>query len=219
MPADVRSWRGCFISIAALDGHRAGRRGRPGPRRRPRVKPGQQVAAAVWYNAKEEAWHFWTTSPAVKGGKSPRVVFTGSVRVIGDEVAGEFDKLERDEAGRGRRLHHRAHRDKRGFDFRFATAGGTDGVKFQAGAKAQSVRFKLLAGGVANPASRVVIGRKQGAPRRRRSSPSPLTRGSEGGLTRRSEIRRRPGDSPGRFAFPVQTSSAVLPQNGQSSAK
>ena len=116
----------------------------------------------MWYNAKEEAWHIWTTSPAAKGGKSPRVVFTGSVRVIGDEVAGEFDKLERSKRAADAD-YVVVHRDKRGFDFRFATAGGTDGVKFQAGAKAESVRFKLLAGGVANPAW-VVIGAAGAAP-------------------------------------------------------
>jgi hypothetical protein len=146
----------CCVLLATLTALGQTTEGDPDPVGRPKLKQGQLVAVAVWYDAKESVWHLWTTSPAVKGGKASRVIFAGSVRVTGDRVAGEFDKLERTKRA-ANADYVLVHRDGRGFDFQFATFGGADGVKFKAGAKAQSIRFKLLAGGVADPA-RVVIG-------------------------------------------------------------
>jgi hypothetical protein len=155
---------GCLFVLATLTALGRVSDGDPDPVGRPKLKQGEQAVIAVWYDTKDEVWHLWTTSPAAKGRKAPRVVFTGSVRVIGGAVTGEFDRLERSKRAANADW-VLIHRDGRGFDFQFATFGKTDGVKFKAGAKAQSVKFKLLAGGMADPA-RVVIGAAGSHPKR-----------------------------------------------------
>jgi hypothetical protein len=120
-------------------------------------KQGKRVAYGVWYE--DGLWHLRMTSKDGKAkgkGKNDRVIFTGSVRVAGDRLLGEFQGLEKSKQALNADW-VLPHAGGRGFDFQFATFGKTDGVNFKAGPSAQSITFKLLVGGDDDP-TRILIG-------------------------------------------------------------
>ena len=108
---------------------------------------------ALWYDDDEGIWCLRVTSKA-----NTRTHFTGTVKVEGDKVIGEFQGFEKAKKAKDADWVF-PHKDRKGFDFSFATFGKTDGVNFKAGKKAESIKFKLLVAGDDAP-RRILIGAK-----------------------------------------------------------
>jgi hypothetical protein len=126
--------------------------GSPNPiGRPPAFKQGKKDYYGVWYE--DGQWNLRMTSN--KDGKG-RVVFTGMVKVDGDRLMGDFSALEKAKKAKDADWVV-FHRDRRGFDFRFANRGAVDGVAFKAGPNAKSVTFKLQVSDDDDP-RRILIG-------------------------------------------------------------
>jgi hypothetical protein len=125
----------------------------PDPVGRPAAfRQGRGAMFGVWYQ--EGYWHLSMTSKERKGRK----VFTGAVSVAGDRLAGQVEGLEM--AKNLKKADWIFPRPGgRGFDFRFVTAGATDGVRFNVGKKATTVTFELHVGGDSDP-TQILIGAK-----------------------------------------------------------
>lgn len=122
------------------------------PDGRPNFELGKTELYAIW--CENGVWTLRTTSKKDAG----RVVFSGNVRVTGDKLFGDFRALEKAKNAKDADWVVN-HPDGKGFDFRFATFGGTDGVTFKVGPKAESLTFKLLVNGDDDP-KKVLIGKK-----------------------------------------------------------
>ncbi len=109
-------------------------------------------AYGVWLDG--GIWNLQTTSR--DRGKEKRAVFTGSVRVDRDKIIGAFQGLERKKK-KANSDFLVVHKDQKGFDFRFATFGKSDGVDFKVGKNARTITFTLLVDGDDNP-KRILIG-------------------------------------------------------------
>jgi hypothetical protein len=140
------------MSLALADGT-------PNPiGRPPGFKQGKKDIYGVWYE--DGQWHLRMTSRDGKG----RTVFTGMVKVDGDRMMGDFSALEK--AKKAKNADWVVfHPDRRGFDFRFANRGATDGVAFKVGPKARTVTFKLELGDDDDP-RRILIGGNNAHPDR-----------------------------------------------------
>lgn len=111
-------------------------------------KQGKHPMCAVWYE--EGEWFLRVTS----SGKQD---FVGEVNVVGDKILGEFEGLEEKKKEKKRSDALVPHKNRKGFKFRFATNGHTDGVRFKVGKKAKTITFKLLIGGDDDP-KKILIG-------------------------------------------------------------
>ena len=118
---------------------------------------GESVMYAVYIE--DGVWNLRTTSEKGKDNKpGARVVFSGSVRAEGDKIHGNFKALEKSKTAENADFVVN-HKDGKGFDFKFATFGGTDGIKFTVGEKAESLTFKLNVNGDDDP-KKIFIGKK-----------------------------------------------------------
>ena len=133
-----------LASAADLSGTDAG--GRP-----KQFKAGSKAMFGVWFE--DGAWHLRSTSSNVKdrNDKPVRVIFSGSVRVVGGEVVIQNEEADKGNAKSktGDRLTR--HKDGKGFDFVFQTFGGVDGIAFKATGKAESISLKLKVNGDDDP--------------------------------------------------------------------
>jgi hypothetical protein len=148
---------GCFVLFALQVSVALTADGSPNPiGRPPAFIQGKYDVYVIWYE--DGQWNLRMTSKAGKG----RVGFAGKVVVDGDQLKGDFTSLEK-----ARKVKDAdwivLHKDRKGFDFRFATFGGTDGVAFKVGPKARSITFKLSVGGDDDP-RRILIGGNNARP-------------------------------------------------------
>src|SRR5262245_50213184 len=103
----------------------------------PTYKQGQNSLYALWYE--DGVWHLRTTS-------ATRTVFVGKIRVEGGRIAdGALKALEPPGITKKGKIKAKdlegavLHADRMGFDFRFVTAGKTDGVDFRVTDSAEAV--------------------------------------------------------------------------------
>jgi hypothetical protein len=132
----------------------------PDPAGRPRqFEVGKHTTFAVWES--EGTWYLRSSSKPNAKGKAQFVEFSGTVRVTGDILIGEFQGLEKSTDPKAAD-HLFVHKDRKGFDFRFSTySKNVDGVTFKLGPKAEAVTFKLRVQGDDDP-KKILIG-KEGA--------------------------------------------------------
>lgn len=107
----------------------------------------------IWYA--DGTWHLRTSTDDSGGKKDKLLVFTGSV-TSDDKITARGEKLEK--KGKTRDTLS-PHSNGKGFDFRFATYGGTDEATFTVASSSKSLRFKLLVDGVEAIPVRIFIGK------------------------------------------------------------
>jgi hypothetical protein len=130
------------------------------PEGRPKqFEKGKHTLFAVW--EEDGVWNLRTSTKSPEKGKMAKTQFTGRVKINGDKlIDGKFQGLEK-KAKATDADWVEMHADGKGFDFQFTTFNtNTDGVTFKVGSKAESITFKLMTAGDADP-KRVLVG-KQG---------------------------------------------------------
>jgi hypothetical protein len=126
----------------------------PDPAGRPeKFKAGMKAACAIYYE--DGAWHMRMTAGGAK--KKKKAVISGSARVKGDWIRGDFQGLDKAEKAKDADWIV-IHKDKLGFDFQFGLHGKVDAVNFKVGPKAETVTFQVMVDGDDNPKA-VLIGK------------------------------------------------------------
>lgn len=126
----------------------------PDPTGRPeKFKAGAKAACAIYYE--DGGWHMRMTSGG--GGKKKKAIISGSARVKGDSIRGDFQGLDKAEKAKDADWIS-IHKDKLGFDFQFGLHGKVDAVNFKVGPKAETVTFQVMVNGDDDPKA-VLIGK------------------------------------------------------------